>query len=619
MNSQNNVPSPNIISLPRHISRLDRQIERISALSKRFSWYRLTIILVGIFAVFLAYNWLGDPWIWAVSAVFASIFVIVVYKHRQVERSLNRFKLWTQIKSDHLARLSLDWDHIPEHNPLLETTALSSDLDLVGPYSLHRLIDTATSQEGSARLAKWLTSSEPKLEEIFYRQGIIRELEPLVGFRDKLQLEFHLLTSEKISGKKFMKWLVAAGHAADIGTLLVVASLLCAINLILISITLLWGYPDYWFVSLFLYLIFYLYNQKKLAPLFETTITMDRELDVFKSLLQFLESYPYTGKPALVQICKPFIQAQLLPSKQLQRIKISTAAVGLRMNPIMTFLLNALFPWDFICAYIIDRQRKNIARSLPVWLDSWYELEALISLANYKYLHPGYTYPKLIEYMTTDEPVMKGIELGHPLIKAETRVCNNFSLSSRGDIALITGSNMSGKSTFIKTIGINMCLAFAGGPVCASELRSALFRLHSCIHVTDSIADGYSYFYAEVRCLRLLLEKIYSANSYPVLYLIDEIFRGTNNRERLLGSQAFLKEIVGKNGVGLLATHDLELANLAPTHPEITNYHFSDEVNGGRLSFDFKLRNGASPTTNALKIMQNEGLPVPEGYSPEME
>lgn len=619
MSPQKTEPSPNIKSLPRHIKRLDRQIERIRAISKRFSWYRLAVILVGIFTVFLAYNWLATPWFWVVCAVFASIFVIVVYKHRHVDRSLNKFVLWKQIKSDHLARLILDWDNIPENNPLLKKNALSSDLDLIGTYSLHRLIDTATSQEGSARLAKWLTSSAPQLEEIIYRQGIIRELEPLVGFRDKLQLEFRLLTSDKINGGQFLRWLAETGYATNMGNKLVIASLLTALDLILISFALIWGYPDFWFGSLFVYLIFYLYNQKNLAPLFEATVTIDRELEVFKSLLHFLESYPYTGKPALMQICRPFLVSQPLPSRQLHRVKKSTAAVGLRMNPIMTFLLNVLFPWDFICAYVIDRQRENIAKSLPVWLDTWYELEALISLANYKYLNPNHSYPKLTEHIPGNTPVLNSKELGHPLIKPDTRVCNDFSISSLGDMALITGSNMAGKSTFIKTIGINMCLAFAGGPVCARELSSALFRLHSCIHITDSIADGFSYFYAEVRCLRLLLEKIYTANSYPVLYLIDEIFRGTNNRERLLGSQAFLQEIIGKNGVGLLATHDLELANLTPTHPEITNYHFSDEVHEGRLSFDYTLRGGASPTTNALKIMQIEGLPVPEDYSPEMD
>ena len=619
MSSQKTEPSPNQISLARHIMRLDRQIERLNALSKRFSWYRLTIILVGIIAIFMAYNWLTEPWVWSVSAVFISFFAIVVYRHRRVERSINRFTLWKQIKSGHLARLSLDWDHIPEYNPLLESNALGLDLDLIGPYSLHRLIDTAISQEGSSLLAQWLTLSEPQLEDIDYRQGITRELEPLVGFRDRLQLEFRLLTSKKISGKQLLKWLVEAEYSANMGNLLVVAALMTTLTLTLIAFTLIWGYPNYWFGSLFIYLIFYLYNQKKLAPLFEATVTMDRELDVFRSLLQFLESYPYTGKQALGKLCKPFLYAQHLPSKQLQRIRISTAAVGLRMNPIMTFLLNVLFPWDFICAYVIDRQRKNLVICLPVWLDTWYELEALISLANFKYLNPSYTYPELLEHMASEAPIITSKEIGHPLIIPETRVCNDFSISSTGDLALITGSNMAGKSTFIKTIGINLSLAFAGGPVCASEFSSVLFSLHSCIHITDSIADGYSYFYAEVRCLRLLLEKIYTTDSYPVLYLIDEIFRGTNNRERLLGSQAFLQEIIGKNGVGLLATHDLELANLAQTYPEITNYHFSDEVLNGQLSFDYTLRNGASPTTNALKIMHIEGLPVPEDYSLEMD
>ncbi len=605
-------PTPKEILLSNHIERLDRQIERICAINKRFSWYRLVIILAGIFAVFLAYNWFIDPWFWVVSFIFVFCFVIIVYKHRQVDRSLKKFKLWTQIKKDHLARLSLDWDHIPDHNPLIQNNALSIDLDLFGPYSLHRLIDTASSQEGSARLANWLSPASPQVEDIYFRQGIIRELESLVGYRDKLQLEFRLLTSEKISGQQFLSWLKESNQSASMGNLLAVTSLLAALNIFLISFTLIGGYPDYWFGSLFVYLIFYLYNQKKLTTLFTATVEMDRELDVFKSLLKFLEKYPYSGKPALMELCKTFIQANLLPSKQLQRIKFSTAAVGLRMNPIMTFLLNILVPWDFICAYIIDRQQTNIAKSLPVWLDTWYELEALISLANYKYLNPSCTYPNIYENKVVDAPILNCKDLGHPLIKPDTRVSNDFSIASIGDLALITGSNMAGKSTFIKTIGVNLCLAFAGGPVCAGDFSTGLFRLHSCIHITDSIADGYSYFYAEVRCLRLLLEIIYTPSSYPVLYLIDEIFRGTNNRERLLGSQAFLEEIVGKNGSGLLATHDLELANLAPTHPQITNYHFSDEVQNDRLTFDYKLRIGASPTTNALKIMRNEGLPVPK-------
>jgi DNA mismatch repair ATPase MutS len=169
---------------------------------------------------------------------------------------------------------------------------------------------------------------------------------------------------------------------------------------------------------------------------------------------------------------------------------------------------------------------------------------------------------------------------------------------------------MAGKSTFIKTVGTNLCLGYAGAPVCAERWLSVPFRLHTCIRITDSIVDGFSYFYAEVKCLKALLNALESDDPLPLLYLIDEIFRGTNNRERLLGSRAFIRALVGKEGIGLLATHDLELAGLADRYAQLQNYHFKDAVADGRLVFDYRIHPGPSPTTNALRIMQMEGLPV---------
>ena len=169
---------------------------------------------------------------------------------------------------------------------------------------------------------------------------------------------------------------------------------------------------------------------------------------------------------------------------------------------------------------------------------------------------------------------------------------------------------MAGKSTFLKTIGINFCLAYAGGPVNASEFRTTPFRLHTCIRISDSITDGFSYFYAEVKCLKSLLEELNTIDGFPLLYLIDEIFRGTNNRERLIGGRSYVRMLVGKSGICFLATHDLELASLADEGSRIHNYHFRDSVQDGMLVFDYKIHPGPSPTTNALKIMRMEGLPV---------
>jgi len=169
---------------------------------------------------------------------------------------------------------------------------------------------------------------------------------------------------------------------------------------------------------------------------------------------------------------------------------------------------------------------------------------------------------------------------------------------------------MSGKSTFLRTIGINLCLAYAGSVVNATSFRTSLFEIYACIRVTDSLADGYSYFYMEVRRLRDLLQALERGTAYPLFFLIDEIFRGTNNYERLIGSASYIQALIGQKCLGVISTHDLELVKLADTLPEIHNMHFREDIIDATMVFDYILRQGPSPTRNALKIMQMEGLPI---------
>jgi DNA mismatch repair ATPase MutS len=206
--------------------------------------------------------------------------------------------------------------------------------------------------------------------------------------------------------------------------------------------------------------------------------------------------------------------------------------------------------------------------------------------------------------------VLRACGLGHPLLPHAGRVCNDFTFAHLGEIALITGSNMSGKSTFLRTLGVNLCLTYVGAPVNATALQTSLLRLFTCIKVSDSVTDGISYFYAEVRRLKALLRACEAEEPIPLCFLIDEIFRGTNNRERLIGSRAYIYALTRGHGTGVISTHDLELVTLADTVPSIRNYHFREEVHDGRMVFDYQLRPGPCPTTNALQIMQMEGLPI---------
>jgi DNA mismatch repair ATPase MutS len=253
-------------------------------------------------------------------------------------------------------------------------------------------------------------------------------------------------------------------------------------------------------------------------------------------------------------------------------------------------------------------------------LDVLADLEALSSFANFAYLNPDYTYPDFI-VSPSGEPTIQGTQattclifdaesIGHPLVPRPKRVCNSVCLNENSKTALITGSNMAGKSTFLRTIGINLCLAYVGAPVCAARLQTAFLRTFASIRINDSVTDGFSFFYAEVKRLKTLLSAVEADHEFPVIYLIDEIFRGTNNRERFIGSRALIRTLAENAALGAIATHDLELVKLTDENRSIANFHFREEVRGDKMIFDYKLRLGPCPTTNALKIMALAGLPV---------
>jgi DNA mismatch repair ATPase MutS len=347
-----------------------------------------------------------------------------------------------------------------------------------------------------------------------------------------------------------------------------------------------------------------------LESLLDDSVLMTEELRKYKAVFYYLEGYPYGDHPKLRQLCSPFLNPGHRPSQRLRSVAWLGFAVGLRMNFIFRGILNIAFPWDFTIAKVMDIVRGKLRSELREWLNTMQELEAMLCLANYSYLNPQAVFPDI---STDNMPVVLEAEaLGHPLLPDKVKKRNDFRFENTGDIALVTGSNMSGKSTFLKTIGINMCLAYAGGPVDAELFRCGIMRVYSCIQIHDSVTEGFSFFYAEVKRLKRLLNELEQEELPPVLFLIDEIFKGTNNRERLTGGRSYIHALVKQNGFGIITTHDLELTQLEDEIKQLSNYHFREEVKDGKMVFDYRIHPGPCPTTNALKIMAMEGLPVRE-------
>jgi hypothetical protein len=599
-------------ALENQISRIDRALSNLERTGNRYSWARLIIVIIG-FILCIAAFLLEGPWFAA--AVFVPVFVIfiiVLILHGRIERCVERFRLWADIKRVHVARATLDWERIP-YTPTPIEGPLELDLDLAGDFSLLRLIDTAVSDGGGQRLREWLSSAEPDREQTLYRQRLVQELAPRHLFRDKLSLKGLLAAREdrRWHSDDLLTWLKSDDRSSAIFPWLLLSAALAAINLGLFVLDLTLGFPPIWQATLLIYFSLFLIKSRELDKPFREASRLRDALEQLVAIFKQLEDFSYHHAPNLKDLCRVFLDATNRPSRQLVRVNRVVSATGIRGNPVFWLLLNLVVPWDFYFAYLTAKRKQEIAALLPGWMDIWYEIEALSSLANLAYLNPHYTYPVIAGDDDKLSSIFRTEGLGHPLLQDSGKICNNFAIGSVGEIDLFTGSNMSGKSTFLRTIGINLVLAFAGGPVNAQHLETIPFRLFTCIRISDSVTDGISYFYAEVKCLKALLDELNRDHPLPLFYFIDEIFRGTNNRERLLGSGAYIQALAGKPGVGLIATHDLELVQLADELAAIKNYHFTDEIVDGRMYFDYTLRTGPSPTTNALKIMQMEGLPIP--------
>jgi hypothetical protein len=450
----------------------------------------------------------------------------------------------------------------------------------------------------------------------------VEEICTLSGFRGRLALSSSLVSiddSQPWDGEGLLTWLERHIEIKSLKPLLAVLGALALVNITLFILFAFNVIPAWWVISLAIYAGIYLFAYRGLKDAFGQAQHLSTTLERFRAVTVYLEKYTYKKGGHLEQICEPIWKADRRPSAYLRRLTVITSAVSIGANPVVWLLLNIFMPWDVYFTHLLEGYKARLQELLPQWLDVWYELEALNSLSNFAYLNPDYTFPQVLEHENTHESVLRGEALGHPLIPDEVKICNDYVLGKMGEVALITGSNMSGKSTFLRTIGVNLCLAFGGAPVNAAHLKTDLFRLYTCIQVSDSLTDGISYFYAEVRRLKELLNAIEIEHELPLFFLIDEIFRGTNNRERQIGGRAFVQTLVGGEGVGLISTHDLELVVFADELSNVTNYHFQEEVTQGRMIFDYCLRPGPSQTTNALQIMRMEGLPVGDKVSPDQD
>lgn len=601
-----------IANLQHRRDRAARKITIETALEQRYPWLRLAVVLGGLLVVFVAFQMLPAGLAWLVLFGGALLFGWVANRHEAVIARIRKLQAFQAMLDGHIARAALDWPNIPApaQIPVTAEHPFAADLQITGGSSLHQLLDTTASLGGSQLLAEWLLETSAQPQAAAQRQRLARALIDHPAFRTSLELDGLLARPDgarHFDTNSLLAWLDRHTHGAKLRAFLLGLSALAAANIILFALNALGLLPPFWIATIAVYMGLQSLRFRETSETFEESYTLANQLKRLRLVLVHLEQARFAASSPIAELVGAFQSGQR-PSSTLRRIDRIVSAASLRNNPFLSLFLNLLVPWDVYFTYRLEQVKAELQGSLPAWLAAWHRLEALAALANFSTLHPETTFPVFLP--ADASPVLDAVQMGHPLIPAGQRINNNCQIPALGQVGIITGSNMSGKSTFLRTLGVNMVLMNAGSAVAAQELRAVPMRIFTSMTLTDSLSDGISFFYAEVRRLKALLDALEAPSGYPLFFLIDEIFRGTNNRERQVGSQSYTRALTGKNGAGFISTHDLELANLADTLPQVVNYHFREDIREDRMVFDYTLRPGPSPTTNALRIMALAGLPV---------
>ena len=595
-----------------HIARIERKIDELDKASSQISRWRLGVFLAGILYSYFAINTLNSFLYTLLLFVFIIGFIVLIDRHLKVEKTLEKFKYLKQIKEEHIARYDLDWQRVPQKNLKGDYSehSFGNDLNIIGKHSLLQLLDTSIYEGSLERLSGWLLNADPNRKEVLERQKLVQELVRLQAFRDRLRVEA-LYTKVKSSEKdwtmeQMLEWLRLPKKTGFTLPLFIMI-ILSASNIVFGILALIGQLSSLYFLLSFVsYLTALKLTSEKVKGLFDAAFQMEKLLGSFSNILSHVEQFKVSDNKKISHFLRAYQEEKEKPSITLRKVRRFAVAASVQKNQVLA-LVNLFIPWDLYFSMTLENLKEELEPKLTRWLDKFYELEALNSMANFSFLNPEYSHP---DFQKESKFLFEATNLAHPLIKKEQKVANDFEIKSDQSLFLITGSNMAGKSTFLRTVGINLVLAYAGAPVNAKSLNTGLFRIFTSINVNDSLGDGLSHFYAEVKRLKRLIDELNKEDDLPLFFFVDEIYKGTNNRERFAGSAAFLREVAGKKGIGMVSTHDLELADLESEIDQLTNWHFSESIINDKMSFEYKLKPGPCPSTNALRIMEIEGLPV---------
>lgn len=543
--------------------------------------------------------------------VFAFLFSFAVILNRKQNRKINRFKSLEKINLDSIHRIERKWDdlEIPRFIETENSSHFLSDMNVVGRGSLLQLIGNLKSPAGIEKFLDWI-SQRTKHDGVIKRQEAINELSDQLDLRQEIYFLCDSLSGEAGHWKTFFNWIESyeVEEMNPFGYWLVcLFTFATPIALMTVFINPIYGFM--WTPLVCINLLLSANWHKKQKSLFENLHGIEAQLGKYISLIELaLEQKPKSDY--LDELKNNLVSSSMDAKQEIQKLQFLVAWAGARNSGILYLLLQGNLLWDFHLQKSLVAWKKRCREHARNWFDSVTTYELVASLASLPYDNPKWSYPKVDD--ASKKIVAK--QIGHPLINDRSRVCNDIEIGPNGKFLLVTGSNMSGKSTLLRSIGLNALLTRTGAPVCADSLDLPAVDLVTSFKVNDSLADGVSLYMAELKHIKKVIDLIKSNHEKGIvtLYLFDEILQGTNSRERQITVVSITSQLLELNVIGAISTHDLELAKVDGLEEACDTVHFKEKLatdaTGTVMSFDYLLRPGISNTTNALELLKAVGL-----------
>ncbi len=590
-----------------YTSNCDNLKQKISTLNKRIHLIGTIRLIIFLGAAISLYLLRDESWTTLVllTIAFAIPFIVLMVVHNKYFYKRTYTETRLKLNEDELNAINYDFSAFDGAKEMIDGEhSFSLDLDLFGDKSFFQSLNRTVTAQGKKLLAEWLMNPADKKEVVLSRQEVITELSK----RQDLFQHFYTLGKINKENNKSIEILDKIRQDFDQSIANPVWKILTwivpAIWVILIGCNSFGLIQEKWIgiYSIIAIIVAY-WNSKQVMQLYNSVDKMENILKTYSSLIEVIENEEFTSSE-LKAISGKLRQNNRKASESLKTLSRHIGALNQRFS-LAGAILNILFMRDTRHSIALVKWKERHHNDIVGWIEALAEIDAYLSMGNYAFNHPDYIYPEVSDNYF----VMEGKALGHPLINRDVCVRNKIDIPKSPWFLIITGANMAGKSTYLRTVGINYLMACTGLPVCAEKMIFYPAHLLTSLRTSDSLASNESYFFAELKRLKMIIDRLQKGER--LFIILDEILKGTNSADKQKGSMALMKQLVKLQSCGIIATHDLVLGSLEEEFPnEIKNYRFEADITDNELTFSYQLREGVAQNMNACFLMRKMGITV---------